>query len=68
MWECTVGSYERQVAQAEVMHILAGERLFTPTGGTPFRVKTGGTLFFPTNTTGIWEILEPLREVYVILQ
>ncbi|AGW90858.1 MULTISPECIES: cupin domain-containing protein [Cupriavidus] len=68
LWECTVGSYERQVEEAEVMHILAGECLFTPAGGTPIRIKAGDTLFFPANTTGIWEILEPLRKVYVILQ
>ncbi|WP_020203723.1 MULTISPECIES: cupin domain-containing protein [Cupriavidus] len=68
LWECTPGSYERQVPEAEVMHILAGSCVFTPSGGEPLRIKAGDTLFFPANTTGKWEIHEPLRKVFVILK
>ncbi|WP_316154904.1 cupin domain-containing protein [Cupriavidus sp. BIC8F] len=68
LWECTAGNYERQVPEAEVMHILAGACVFTPTGGEPMRIKAGDTLFFPANTAGTWEIQEPMRKVFVILK
>ena len=68
LWECTPGSYERQVAEAEVMHILAGACVFTPKGGEPRHIKAGDTLFFPANTVGTWDIQETMRKVFVILK
>ncbi len=68
VWECTPGKYERYVPEAEVMQILAGACVFTPTGGEPIQIKAGDTLFFPANTNGIWEIQQTMRKVYVVLQ
>lgn len=68
LWECTVGSYERQVPEAEVMQILAGSSIFTPVNGEPIRIRAGDTLFFPANTFGTWEIIEPMRKVFTILK
>jgi len=67
VWECTAGRYERQVAEGEVMHILAGRCTFTPTGGQPLRIEAGDTVFFPPKTTGVWHIEEAMRKVYVVL-
>lgn len=67
VWECTVGRYERQVASAELMHILAGRCTFTPDGGEPLAIEAGDTLFFPANTTGVWFIQETMRKVYAVL-
>jgi len=67
LWECTPGRFERQLAEAEVMHILAGSCRFTPTGGEPVEIRAGDTLFFPAHTTGVWEIRETLRKVFVVL-
>lgn len=67
IWECTPGRFERQLAQAEVMHILAGACTFTPTGGAPREIRAGDTLFFPAHTTGTWHVHETLRKVFVIL-
>ncbi|WP_019937093.1 cupin domain-containing protein [Bordetella sp. FB-8] len=66
VWECTPGQSRRQVAGAEVMHILTGACSFTPEGGEPREIRAGDTLFFPANTRGIWNIQETLRKVYVI--
>lgn len=67
LWECAPGRFERQLDNAEVMHILSGTCTFTPTGQAPVRIHAGDTLFFPRNTTGVWEITETLRKVYVVL-
>ena len=67
LWECAPGRFERQLAQAEVMHILSGACSFTPTGGEVRQIRAGDTLFFPANTTGVWHITETLRKVYVVM-
>jgi uncharacterized cupin superfamily protein len=67
LWECAPGRFERQLAQAEVMHILSGACSFTPTGGDTLEIRAGDTLFFPANTTGVWHITQTLRKVYVVM-
>ncbi len=67
IWECNPGRFERQIPEAEVMHILSGACSFTPKDGEPLDIKAGDTLFFPANTTGVWHIRQTLRKVYVVL-
>jgi uncharacterized cupin superfamily protein len=67
IWECTPGRFERQLPNAETMHILAGAASFTPTGGEPLEFVAGDTLFFPAHTTGEWHVRETLRKVYVVI-
>jgi len=66
IWECTPGRFERQLAEAEMMHILAGACTFTPTGGEPLAIRAGDTLFFPAHTTGTWDVQQTLRKVFVV--
>jgi len=67
IWECSPGRFERQLANAEVMHILSGACVFTPTGSAPLDIQAGDTLFFPANTTGEWNVTQTLRKVFVVL-
>jgi uncharacterized protein len=67
IWECTPGRFARQLAQAEVMHILKGHGRFTPTRGEPVEFRSGDTLFFPAHTPGEWDIRETVRKVFVVL-
>lgn len=67
IWECEPGRFERQLANAEVMHILTGACTFTPTGGEALQIKAGDTLFFPAHTTGVWHVQETLRKVFVVM-
>ena len=67
VWECAPGRFERQLVQAEVMHILSGACSFTPAGGEAQQIRAGDTLFFPENTVGVWHITETLRKVYVVM-
>lgn len=68
LWECSPGRFERQVAGAEVMHILSGRGSFTPAGGgAARRFAAGDTLFFPARTFGVWDIEQTVRKVYVVI-
>ena len=67
LWECEPGRFERQLPNAEVMHILAGACTFTPQGGAPIEIRAGDTLFFPAQTAGVWHVHETLRKVYVVM-
>ena len=67
IFECTAGSYRRQVKEAEVMHILSGRGRFTADNEQTIHFGPGDTLFFASNTQGLWEVSEPMRKVYVIL-
>ena len=67
LWECEPGRFERQLPNAEVMHILAGACTFTPTGGAPLEIFAGDTLFFPAHTTGEWHVTKTLRKVFVVM-
>ncbi len=67
LWQCEPGRFERQLANAEVMHILAGACSFTPTDGEPLLFGAGDTVFFPAHTTGVWHVTETLRKVYVVM-
>jgi len=66
IWECTPGRFNRQLANAEMMHILSGECTFTPEGGETQQIRAGDTLFFPAHTRGVWEIKQTLRKVFVV--
>jgi uncharacterized cupin superfamily protein len=66
VWECSAGSYMRQVAEGELMHILSGRCTFTPEGGAPMAIEAGDTVFFPPQTKGRWDMQETLRKVYVV--
>lgn len=67
LWECEPGSFRRQVAQAEVMHLLQGHCAFTPDGEQPIELSAGDSLFFPANTQGTWLVRTTVRKLYVIV-
>jgi len=68
LWECSPGLFERQIPNAEVMHILSGHGSFTPVDGKPVEFAVGDTLFFPAHTIGVWHIRETLRKVYAVFE
>jgi uncharacterized cupin superfamily protein len=61
VWKCTPGRFERQLEQAEVMHIVAGRGAFTAESGETIEFRAGDTLFFPARTRGEWRVDETLR-------
>jgi uncharacterized cupin superfamily protein len=67
IWECTPGRWQRTILQEEFAHFVKGSARFFPTEGEPIDIQAGDTIWFPANSTGIWEIKEDLRKVYVII-
>jgi uncharacterized cupin superfamily protein len=67
IWECTPGRWPRQQKAAEFAVIVSGQCRFTPTGGTEAEFGPGDVVYFPENTTGIWDVSETIRKIYLIM-
>jgi len=67
VWECTPGTFRRDVSKVEVMHFLAGKCTFTPNGEKTISIHAGDTLFMPPNTQGTWVVEETVRKVFVTI-
>ncbi|MEN8336426.1 cupin domain-containing protein [Acinetobacter baumannii] len=68
VWECTPGKWRRQVLQAEYSYFLSGQGRFLHDNGEITVFKAGDGIFFPANSTGIWEIEHTVRKSYVIFK
>jgi uncharacterized cupin superfamily protein len=68
VWQCTPGTWRRQVKKAEFCHFLAGRCTFTQDGGEPIAIEAGDSLFFPPNSEGIWDVKETVRKVFVVFE
>ena len=67
IWECSPGRWRRTIMQEEFAHFIKGGARFIPDEGEPLDIRAGDTIWFPANSTGIWEIEEDVRKVYVII-
>jgi uncharacterized cupin superfamily protein len=66
IWECTPGTWTRQVMDAELSVFLKGVALFHPEDGTDtLRLEAGNTQYFDANSKGTWEVLETVRKAYL---
>lgn len=65
-WECSPGRWRRQVMQAEFCHFLEGDATFTPDEGEPIRLRAGDSAYFPKGSTGVWNVVERSRKVFII--
>ncbi|MFJ4259687.1 cupin domain-containing protein [Pseudomonas monteilii] len=67
VWECTPGAWRRQVLQAEYSYFISGKGIFTPDEGEAIHFQAGDAVYFPPNTTGVWEIEETVTKHYFIV-
>ena len=67
IWECSPGRWQRTIMQEEFAHFIVGSARFIPDDGDPIDIHAGDTIWFPANSTGVWEITEDVRKVYVII-
>lgn len=67
VWECTPGRWRRQIMQAEFCHFVQGRCRFIPDAGNPIDIAAGDALYFPANSSGVWEVSETVRKTYVLL-
>ena len=67
IWECSPGRWQRTIVQEEFAHFIKGSARFIPDDGEPINIRAGDSIWFPANSTGVWEIAEDVRKVYVII-
>jgi uncharacterized protein len=65
VWECSPGTWRRQILQAELCHFVSGYAFFTPEGGDKLEIKAGDAVFFPPGSQGVWDVRETIRKSYV---
>jgi uncharacterized cupin superfamily protein len=68
IWECTPGTWRRQVTQSESCTFIKGHAIFHADSGEKIDIRPGTAIFFPANTTGIWEVQETVRKVYMTVE
>jgi len=67
VWECTPGRFDSaRNGDTEVMHFVAGDATITSADGTAHEISTGTTIVAPDGWSGVWDIRETVRKVYVI--
>lgn len=67
IWECTPGTWRRQVMQGEYSYFISGEGSFTPDDGSAIEFRSGDAIYFAPDTPGVWEIRQTVRKAYLIL-
>lgn len=68
VWECTPGTWRRQVIQPEYSYFIQGRGSFTHDHGEVVHFQAGDAIFFPAQSTGIWHIAETVQKSYVIFK
>lgn len=67
-WEGTQGEFEaRRNGYTEMFHILSGRAVLHTEGGDSVALSPGDTVVTPSGWSGRWEILEPVRKLYVVI-
>lgn len=67
IWQCSPGRWQRTIMHEEFAHFVRGKARFIPEDGEPLDIAAGDSIWFPANSGGVWEILEEVRKVYVII-
>jgi uncharacterized cupin superfamily protein len=65
IWECTPGTWTRQVMDAEISTFVKGHARFHPDDGETIDIRAGDTVYFDENSKGTWEVLETVRKAYL---
>jgi len=68
IWECTPGTWTRQVMDAELSTFVLGHAKFHHESGEVFDIKAGDTVYFDHNSRRTWEVLETARKTYLTLK
>jgi uncharacterized cupin superfamily protein len=66
IWECGPGQSRWDMEEGEFIHVLSGRMTCRHDDGTEVELSAGSTAVFPAGWSGIWDIHETLRKVYVL--
>ncbi len=66
IWECTPGTWTRQIMDAELSVFFKGKAIFHPADGSaPIHIEAGDSQYFDANSKGTWEVIETVRKSYL---
>ena len=65
IWECTPGTWRRQIMDAEISSFVKGHARFHPEEGETLDIRAGDTVYFDENSRGTWEVIETVRKAYL---
>ncbi|RCS56794.1 cupin domain-containing protein [Parvibium lacunae] len=70
VWTCEIGAWRIAFApnKQEFFHVLAGRIRIQPDHGVSHTFSAGEAGVIPPNFTGVFEVLEPVRKYYVVVE
>ncbi len=69
VWACTPGGWTvTDRPDTETVRIISGRARLTDAGGRAAELGPGDLLVLPRGWSGRWDILEPVRKLYVIVR
>ena len=69
VWACTPGGWAiTDRPDTETVQILSGRARLTDAGGRAAELGPGDVLVLPRGWSGRWDVLEPVRKLYVIVR
>jgi uncharacterized cupin superfamily protein len=67
VWESDPGTSRWEfLTRGEIVHILAGRMTVQRDGEEPVELTAGSAAYFPIGWTGVWNVIEPVRKLYVV--
>ncbi|HSH84543.1 MAG TPA: cupin domain-containing protein [Guyparkeria sp.] len=69
VWDCSPGKWTADYStKSEFCHILSGKVILADTAGKSQTFSSGDSFVIPSGFEGTWEVVEPVRKLYVIFQ
>jgi uncharacterized protein len=69
VWACSPGGWSiSDRPDTETVQILAGRARLTDDGGRSVELGPGDALVLPRGWSGRWDVLEPVRKLYVVVR
>jgi uncharacterized cupin superfamily protein len=65
LWTAERSTFRWDFELNETLHVLAGRIRVSVDGGPPGEYVTGDIVFFPIGSRTVWEIVEPLKKMFV---
>jgi uncharacterized cupin superfamily protein len=68
IWEASPGSFTAtRDGHHEICYLLSGRVTLTETGEAPIELRAGDLFVTPAGWTGVWQVHETLRKVFVVV-
>jgi uncharacterized protein len=66
VWESTPGRWRVRYTETEFCHIVRGTVVIEDDDGRRWTFKAGDSFVIASGFSGTWQVIEPLRKLYVI--